>query len=69
MPDFADLAAEREQIDTALAIAAARVPAALPPKPCGQCYNCAEPVKSGVTFCDADCRDDWQVRKRAQSMA
>lgn len=65
MPDFADLAAEREQIDTA----AARVPADPSPKPCGQCYNCAETVNGDATFCDTDCRDDWQARKRAQSMA
>lgn len=69
MPDFADLAAEREQIDTANAIAAARIPADPPPKPCGQCYNCAETVNGDATFCDADCRDDWQARKRAQAMA
>jgi hypothetical protein len=30
---------------------------------CGQCYNCDEPVEGDKTFCDADCRDDWQLRQ------
>lgn len=64
MPDFADLAADREQLDTARAIAAARTAPAAMPRPCGQCHNCGEAIE-GAAFCDADCRDDWQARKRA----
>ena len=63
MADFADVAAEREQLDTALAIAAARRPSSTDPVPCGACHNCLEPVEAGHSFCDADCRDDWQARK------
>lgn len=69
MADFADLAAEREQIDTARAVAAARQRQAGGPAPCGQCHNCLEPVGEGATFCDADCRDDWQARRRLQGAA
>lgn len=64
MPDFADLAAEREQIDTERAISAARAGSSAEPVPCGQCHNCLEPVGEGARFCDADCRDDWQQRNR-----
>lgn len=69
MPDFADLAAEREQLDTAHAIAAARTRSPAEPLPCGQCHNCLEPVPDGAAFCDADCRDDWQQRKRLRGIA
>ncbi|THF61416.1 DUF2116 family Zn-ribbon domain-containing protein [Pseudothauera nasutitermitis] len=69
MADIADIAAEREQLDTARAIEAARKRLTLAPVPCGHCYNCDEPVGEGAAFCDADCRDDWQVRKRLQGMA
>lgn len=63
MPEFADIAADREQLDTALAIAAARRPGRTDPVPCGACHNCLEPVAPGHAFCDADYRDDWQARK------
>ena len=26
------------------------------------CYNCLEPLTSGLNFCDADCRDDYDHR-------
>ena len=65
MADIADLAAEREQIDTARAIAAARRRQPMEPIAFGQCHNCEASVPPGATFCDADCRDDWQARRRA----
>lgn len=64
MADFADLAAEREQLDTARAIAAARCSAPDRPRPCGTGHNCGEAIE-GAAFCDSDCRDDWQLRRRA----
>lgn len=64
MADIADLAAEREQFDTARAIAAARQPVPAAPVPCGQCYNCDAGVGAGALFCDTDCRDDWQMRRK-----
>ncbi len=65
MADFADIASEREQIDTARAIEAARRPTSPGPIACGQCHNCDASVLPGHAFCDADCRDDWEKRKRA----
>lgn len=67
MPDIADLAAEREQLDTEAAIAAARQsPGAPHLRPCGLCHNCEAPISAGATFCDTDCRDDWQLRQRCK---
>lgn len=66
MPDFADLAAEREQIDTARAIAAARIPQMDMPVAHGLCHNCDDVVPPSALFCDSDCRDDWQRRRSAQ---
>lgn len=66
MPDIADIAAEREQLDTARAIAAARSRGSSEPKPCGLCHNCEASVAEGAAFCDADFRDDWQLRRRQE---
>lgn len=33
----------------------------------GFCYNCDENVDSNNFFCDADCRDDYEKRKRAEA--
>lgn len=33
------------------------------PLPCGRCFNCNEPVAAGVRWCDADCREDWELRE------
>lgn len=27
--------------------------------PCGECYNCGEPIKHGL-FCCAECRDEYE---------
>ncbi|WP_041646669.1 hypothetical protein [Aromatoleum aromaticum] len=64
MADFADLAAEREQQETARAIEAARSRTSHEPVACGLCHNCEEVIE-GAAFCDADCRDDWELRRRA----
>jgi len=63
--DFADLASDRELLDTEQAIAAARRPIEHVPVACGECHNCGATVQAGATFCDVDCRDDWQARRRA----
>lgn len=55
--DDVDRAQERETLDRALAIAAARMPT-LPAT--GDCHNCAASIPSGALFCDADCRDDYE---------
>lgn len=30
----------------------------------GSCYNCEESVDGGRLFCDADCKEDWEYRRR-----
>lgn len=67
--DIADIAAEREQIDTARAIAAARNPLQRQLSPTGQCHNCEEPLAHDQLFCDQDCRDDWQKRDRMRGFS
>lgn len=65
MVDIYDRASEREDNDRELAIQAAldRIAAAkLAPK--GACYNCDEPLAPGLTFCDADCSADHELRLR-----
>ena len=35
------------------------------PKPCGFCLNCGSSVGTArLLFCDEDCRDDYEHRKR-----
>lgn len=28
----------------------------------GRCLNCAEKVKKGKRWCNAECREDWEAR-------
>lgn len=63
--DEIERAQEREQADRAAAIAAALARAPALPA-CGECYNCQSAVPPGLRFCDADCRSDWDERKRAE---
>ena len=28
-------------------------------EPCGECYNCGEPIKEGL-FCCVECRDEYE---------
>jgi hypothetical protein len=32
----------------------------------GECYNCTEVIEHG-NFCDTNCRDDYQLRKKQES--
>ncbi|AUN95420.1 hypothetical protein C0099_11065 [Pseudazoarcus pumilus] len=64
MTDVSDRATEREELDRELALRAARAARDVPPLPCGTCHNCGERLPPGLPFCDADCRDDWQLRRR-----
>lgn len=63
--DFADIAAEREQLDRDLALKeqANREPAMRPKR---SCYYCAASLASGVLFCDSGCRDDYERIKAAR---
>ena len=57
--DDVDRTAERQQREEALLIKAAmKAPG---PAPTGFCHWCR--VESVTTFCDSDCRDDWQYEK------
>lgn len=58
-----DQAQQREQEDRMRAIAAAAGGRRLVAG--GACHNCLEPVSPGSVFCDADCRDDYELRRKA----
>ena len=60
MADEFDMAQEREMKDRDLCIANARVQ--VKKLESGFCHNCGEKVQG--EFCDADCRTDWEKRKR-----
>ena len=62
--DIYDQATEREEKDRALALQHA-IAATPQLARCGVCHNCAEPVSIDLLFCDANCRDDWQLRNPA----
>lgn len=59
MTDEVDLA--NEQAELMLASARLRRKPTLPAV--GKCYNCEEDIKAG-TFCDPDCREDYEKRTR-----
>lgn len=37
--------------------------------PCGYCFYCDAPVRAGVLFCEAACRDDWQREDRIRRIS
>lgn len=51
----------REQLRAALA----KKPEPLPFT--GACYNCHETTEDSLRFCDVDCRDDFEARKRSRA--
>ena len=64
MADIADLAQEHIEREAHLVIAAGRKPVGI--RANGVCHNCDATVTTGLLFCDSDCRDDWQLRSRAE---
>lgn len=67
MSDFADIASDREELDRTLAINAALHHA--PDLPItGFCHNCDTFVPWGDRFCNAECRDDFDKRKKAERL-
>lgn len=60
MADEIDRANDRAQQSLELNIQAARSSSPILPA-IGSCYNCDEPITEGKRFCDAACRDDWQL--------
>lgn len=63
MPDDIDRDAEFEarMLDAHIKAAAVVVPEA---QPVGKCLNCRKRLRKGLRWCDSDCRDDWQARKK-----
>lgn len=59
--DSLDQASEIETLERERIIAAARNRGPELPRT-GFCHNCREPVPE--LFCDSDCRDDWEKRRR-----
>ena len=62
--DLLDIAAETAQrvLDAQLEAHRQRTEVVLRPK--GMCYNCDEEFEQGnKTFCDTDCRDDYEYRE------
>lgn len=39
------------------------------PLACGYCCNCVLAVPNGLRFCDADCRDDYEIDQRLSNKA
>ena len=33
--------------------------------PLGTCYYCESPLRNGMLFCDAECRNDWEEEQAA----
>lgn len=63
--DIVDQAQEAEALFIELAKKAITLAApALPAN--GVCYNCQSPLDPGLRFCDADCRDDYGVRRTTE---
>lgn len=50
---------EEQERDALLAMTRSRQPSIVPK---GCCYNCNEKLRRPQLFCNADCRDDWQLR-------
>lgn len=60
--DEIDRAQAREEQDRGIALAM-RKPTLTP---CGICHNCAEPVHAAAEFCNAECREDYELREAAR---
>lgn len=68
MADEADRSDEKifNVIDDGVAEARRKIGKSL--LPIGVCHFCEAALRSGLTFCDNDCRDDWEherARKKA----
>jgi hypothetical protein len=63
--DVDDKATELEELDRESAMNLHRKRAAAFRLPDGQCANCDEPLPPNQHFCDSDCRDDYERRRRA----
>ncbi len=64
--DVADITQERLDAQAAISLAAVRAAGPVLPD-IGQCHNCGQPTPPAHRWCDADCRDDWQLRTGGRS--
>ena len=63
-PDKNDAATATEELFRDLAL---RYRAPEAPKAAGRCLFCKEPLPEGRRFCDAHCRDDYEILQRRRS--
>lgn len=63
MADFADLGADREEKDRALAL---KVRAPEGPAATGVCLCCGEPLPDGQRWCDAECHVSRQAAQKVR---
>jgi hypothetical protein len=59
--DDADMAQERIEREEKLRLKA-RAPEG--PTAVGYCLFCSQPLRSGLRWCDAECRDAWEMSRR-----
>ena len=65
MTDIFDRASEREQLERDLAISSARK-SALSAQATGHCLWCNTELKQGKRWCDAECREDWELEQESR---
>lgn len=64
MTDIFDRASEREQLERDLAISSARKSASSA-QATGHCLWCNAALSQGKRWCDAECREDWELEQEA----
>lgn len=64
MDEF-ELASEHEQLRRDIAL---RLRKPIGPEATGVCLHCETPLSDGRRWCDAECREDWEKRQRAERM-
>lgn len=71
LADPIDRAAEEQTRTLEMQLQAAKDRAAAEPKLVytGKCYNCEEPLKDELRFCDSYCVEDYEKMQRAKSPA
>jgi hypothetical protein len=60
--DSIDIASEREEMDRQNALRTCRKPAG--PEATGECLYCSERLPAPMRWCDAECRNEWDYRKK-----
>lgn len=67
MTDIIDKATELEELDRAVALAAAKQDAP-PAEANGACFLCDEPLPVGQRWCGPDCRDRYEAEVKARRL-